>query len=120
MLKCPSCGATSKQNKHGFTKSHTQRYRCQHCQKSYTPRQKTRGYSKEFRKQALQMYIDGVNFRRIGRFLGVHHQTVINWVNAYAERVPDAPVPEEVDDVEMDELFTFIGSKKRKSTSSSS
>ena len=115
-MKCPSCGATSKQNKHGFTRSYSQRYRCQHCQKSYTPEQKARGYSKEIRKQALQMYIDGVNFRRIGRFLSIHHQTVINWVNAYAQKVPDAPVPEEVDAVEMDELFTFIGSKKRKST----
>jgi len=79
-----------------------------------------RGYSEDVRQQALRMYIDGVNFRRIGRFLGVHHQTVINWVNACAEEVPDAPVPKEVDDVEMDELFTFIGSKKRRSTSSSS
>ena len=117
---CPSCGVTSKQNKHGFTKSHSQRYRCQQFQKSYTPKQRPRGYSKEIRKQALQMYIDGVNFRRIDRFLGIHYQTVINWVNAYAGKVPDAPVPEEVDDVEMDELFTYIGSKKRISTSSSS
>ena len=68
------------------------------------------------RKKALKMYVDGINFRRIGRFLGVHHQSVINWVNASADQVPDAPVPEQVDDVEMDELFTFIGSKKRKST----
>ncbi|MCP4269439.1 MAG: IS1 family transposase [Candidatus Brocadiaceae bacterium] len=120
MLKCPNCKAITKQSKYGFTKSHSQRYRCQHCQKSYTPEKKLRGYTEEIRKQAIQMYIDGVNFRRIGRFLGVHHQTVINWVNAYAEEVPSAPVPDEVDNVEMDELFTFIGSKKSKSTSSSS
>ena len=112
MLKCPNCGATTKQNKHGFTKSHSQRYRCQRCQKSYTPEKKSRGYAEATRKQAIQMYIDGMNFRRIGRFLSVHHQTVINWVNAYAEEVPSAPVPEEVDHVEMDELFTFVGSKK--------
>ena len=104
---------STKQNKHGYTKSHSQRYRCQHCQKSYTPIQKARGYSEETRKQALQMYIDGVNFRRIGRFLGIHHQSVINWVNASADQIPEAPVPEAVDDVEMDELFTFIGSKKQ-------
>ena len=76
---------------------------------------KPRGYSEKTRKQALKMYVDGINFRRIGRFLGVHHQSVINWVNAYADQVPNAPVPEEVDNVEMDELFTFIGSKKTKS-----
>ncbi len=62
------------------------------------------------------MYLEGINFRRFGRLLNIHHQSVINWVNAYADQVPDAPVPEQVDDVEMDELFTFIGSKKTKST----
>ncbi len=116
MLKCPSCGANTKQNKHGITKAQSQRYWCQHCKKSYTPKQKPRGYPKGLRQKALQMYVDGINFRRIGRFLGVHHQSVINWVNLYADQVPDAPVPEQVDDVEMDELFTFIGSKKTKST----
>jgi hypothetical protein len=55
------------------------------------------------------MYIDGINFRCIGRLLNIHHQSVINWVNAYAEKLPDAPVPEQADDVEMDEHYTFIG-----------
>ena len=63
------------------------------------------------------MYLDGLNFRRIGRLLGVHHTSVMNWVNAYAAVVGDAPVPEQVETVEMDEIFTFIGSKKTNSTS---
>jgi hypothetical protein len=58
------------------------------------------------------MYLDGLNFRRIGRLLGVHHTSVMNWVNAQAEGVDDAPVPAQVETVEMDELFTFSGSKK--------
>jgi len=57
------------------------------------------------------MYLEGINFRRIGRLLNVHHQSVINWVNAYGEGLPDAPVPEQTEDVEMDELFTLIGLK---------
>ena len=60
------------------------------------------------------MYIDGLNFRRIARFLNVHHQRVINWVNAYAEELPDAPLPERTDVVEMDELYTYIGEKKNR------
>ena len=56
------------------------------------------------------MYLDGMNFRRIGRLLGVHHTSVMNWVNAYAEEVDEAPVPDQVETVEMDEIFTFIGS----------
>ena len=111
MIICPTCGEKTRQHKIGFTKAQSQRYKCQHCDKGYTPEPKPRGYSKGLRKQALKMYIEGINFRRIGRLLGVHHQSVINWVNAYAEELPEAPVPEQTEDVEMDELFTYIGSK---------
>lgn len=40
-------------------------------------------------------------------------QSVANWVNVYAEKLPDAAVPEKVEDAEMDELFTFIGDKRQ-------
>jgi transposase len=63
------------------------------------------------------MYVDGGNFRRIARHLKVHHRTISLWVNEYARSLPSAPVPEEVKDAEMDELFTFIGDKKTGSTS---
>jgi len=115
-MKCPNCEKTTYQHKIGFTTARSQRYKCQHYQKKYTPEPKARGYSKSLREMALKMYLEGINFRRIGRLLNVHHQSVINWVNAYAEEFPDAPVPEEAEDVEMDELFTFIGSKKTGST----
>jgi len=72
------------------------------------------------RERALEMYVDGGNFRRIARHLKVNHQTVANWVTAHAEALPEAPVPGEVNEAEMDELFTFSGSKKMRSTSSRS
>ena len=63
------------------------------------------------------MYADGLNFRQIGRHLKVSHGSVMNWVKAHAEELPEAPVPEEVYTVEMDELYTFIEEKKTGSTS---
>jgi hypothetical protein len=59
-----------------------------------------------------------MNLRRIGRHLGIHHRTVTLWVQAHAASLPEAPLPEEVKEAEMDELFTFIGNKKTGSTSS--
>jgi hypothetical protein len=54
-----------------------------------------------------------MNFRRIARHLGVSHQTVINWITAQRDALPDAlPLPDDVGVVEQDELFTFIGNKK--------
>ena len=59
--------------------------------------------------------LEGINLRRIGRILSVNHQSVTNWVNAYHARLPEASTPvERPQTLEMDELFTFIGSKKHK------
>ena len=66
----------------------------------------------------MRLYLEGTNFRRIGRVLGVNHQSVINWVNSYHASWPAArqsvAAPETL---EMDELLTFVGSKKRRRTS---
>jgi transposase-like protein len=113
MNRCPKCTATSKQRKIGRTQSGSQRYQCQACGRRYTPEPKVQGYDEEIRLQAVRLYADGMNFRRIGRQLGVSHQSVINWVNAYSAQLPSQPPqPEAVGVVEMDELFSFIGEKK--------
>ena len=54
-----------------------------------------------------------MNLRRIARQLGIHHRTVSLWVQAYAEN-EGPPVPEEVKEAELDELFIFIGDKKNR------
>lgn len=116
MNTCPTCHATTKQYKMGRTDCGSQRYKCQHCGRSYTPAPKQQGYDNTLRRQAVQLYSDGLNFRRIARQLGVNHQTVINWVNAYSATLPpEPPRPTEVGVVELDELFTFVGQKKTSS-----
>ena len=91
-----------------------------HCNTKYTPEPKIHGYGEDVRRQALQLYVDGMNLRRIARTLGIHHRTVSLWVKASAASSPEAPVPREVKVAEMNELFTFIGQKKTGSTSSRS
>ena len=57
-----------------------------------------------------------MGFRGIERVKGVHHPTVITWVKLVGELLPDAYEPAVVPTVgELDELETFIGSKKTKS-----
>ncbi|HEV2763137.1 MAG TPA: IS1 family transposase [Pyrinomonadaceae bacterium] len=121
MIQCPHCSLSEQQTKSGHTRTGSQRHRCKECQRIYTPEPKPLGYPEETRREAVRLYLEGTNFRRIGRVLGVNHQSVVNWVNSYhaglpaAEQSPAAP-----ETLEMDELFTFIGSKKRKPTSSPS
>jgi hypothetical protein len=81
-------------------------------QRKYTPHPKAHGYPESVRRQAIKMYVDGMNLGRIGRHLDLHHRTVSLWVQANASSLPDLPVPQEVQAAEMDELSTFIGDKK--------
>ena len=115
-MECPRCKAIERQSKDGFTTAGSQRYRCLQCGARYTPQPKPRGYPSEVREQAIRMYVDGMGFRQIARHLQVDHVSVMNWVKAYAAQLPEAPVPEEADQVGMDELYTFIGQKKTGST----
>jgi transposase-like protein len=87
-----------------------------HCNRKYTPEPKKQGYPDSLRKRAMEMYVDGGNLRRIARHLKVAPQTIAYWVTDLTEALPDTPMPDEVNEAEMDELFTFIGDKKTEST----
>lgn len=118
MSECPYCHDTEKQVKAGKHESGSQRYKCNLCQKRYTP-EPSQMYSDEMRQQAVKLYTDGLGFRQIARHLEVDHVTVMNWVKAHTDQLPPAPVPAEkpLHIVEMDELYTFVGKKKTDSTS---
>jgi transposase-like protein len=108
---------TDRQVKAGKQSSGSQRWKCQHCQRRYTPEPTEHGYPETTRQLAIKMYVDGLNYRRIGRLLGVDHKSVINWVNAHTARLAPAPVPTAVSRAELDELFTFVGAQKNRSSS---
>lgn len=120
MSQCPHCQRTENQVKAGLNDSGSQRYRCKACRRKYTPQPNPKGYTDELRQRAVEMYVDGLNLRRIARLLKVSPQSVANWVNAHADRLPDQPPgPRDgVADEELDERFTFIERKKTKSSSS--
>ncbi len=60
-------------------------------------------------KKVAEMYIDGLNLRRIGRQMHINHQTVANWINKLTKKIDpaQAPIPE------LGELYTFVGQKKQ-------
>jgi transposase-like protein len=78
-----------------------------------TPEKKPHGYDLQICKQALQLYVDGMNLRRTARHLGIHHRTVALWIKACVDHLPEAPQPKKFKTAELDKLFTFIGKKKK-------
>ena len=116
-MHCPDCGSTEI-SKNGKQRG-KQNYICKGCRRQfieyYDP---PLGYSDEFKRECLKMYVNGMGFRGIERVKGVHHTTLITWVKQVGERLPDAYEPEKIPEVgELDELETFVGSKKTKSGS---
>ena len=91
MNRCPHCQQTTKQVKAGRNRPGSQRIKCNHCLKRYTPEYAKSGYSSTVHRQAIQMSIDGINQRRIARLLGISQKSVSNWVKEAASRLPPKP-----------------------------
>src|SRR2546423_5883097 len=119
---CPHCQSSVRQIKYGCTPAGSRKWQCHACKRVYTPQRKVRGFSPETRHQAVKMYLEGINFRRIGRLLGVSHQAAVNWVNAYSARLkelhPEPPRPdqEQIETVELDEMYARLLKKGTGST----
>jgi transposase-like protein len=120
MQQCPFCQQNEKQIKSGKNRCGSQRFLCQDCRKTYTPEPKQQGYTQEVKEKAVRMYVEGINFRRIGRLLAVNHQSVVNWVNQYHWKISgtaqEKVAQTSAETIEMDELWTFIKRKKTKPT----
>jgi transposase-like protein len=114
---CPRCQQDQYVIKSGFNHTGSQRYRCQHCCHYFTPAPKPEGYDLPLRTHALHLYLEGTSFRAIGRLLGLHHQTVSNWVMQAATALP-APMPDQAPTatIDLDKLYTLVQQKKTRST----
>jgi transposase-like protein len=62
--------------------------------------------------QALQLYLEGLGFRTIGRFLSVIHVSVQKWIRKFDEQIEKIKREENIDVIKMDEMHTYIGNKK--------
>lgn len=109
-MNCPKCNDTNI-IKDGIVKD-KQRYLCKLCDYHYTVQQRSNSKPTDLKRQALELYLEGLGFRSIGRFLRVSHVAVYNWIKSFGEQLDviknDAPV--EV--MELDEMHSYIGSKK--------
>ena len=108
MTSCPRC-VKEDGVKDGIVRGR-QRWRCRECGYRHTVQQ--RGKKAHLKRQAVELYLEGLGFRSIGRFLKVSHVAVYNWIRGFGEKLEELRSPNEIEVVEMDEMHTYIGSKK--------
>ena len=109
MLDCPRCASADKV-KSGINKGR-QRYKCKTCQYFFTVAHKSDTATPGQRRLALNLYLEGLGFRSIGRLLGFSHVAVYQWVKAFGENVEQIKRPA-AQIVELDELYSYVGHKK--------
>ena len=52
------------------------------------------------------------SFRMMGRILGIDHTLVYRWIRAFGKDLPEPEVSGEITEIEFDEMWHFIKSKK--------
>ena len=105
---CPKC----KSNffcKNGIIKG-KQRYLCKDCKYCFTV--ENTGKPEKIKRDALILYLEGLGFRSIGRFLKVSHVAVFNWIKGFGGKLDGLRSADEIEIIEIDEMHTYIGSKK--------
>jgi transposase len=109
-MDCPRCHGVA-YYKDGIVHGR-QRYHCKQCRYRYTVEKKSDVRPPETRQLALNMYLEGLGFRAIGRLLNVSHTAVFYWIKK-AGKTTELPVdPQPVEVVEVDEMHTYVGQKK--------
>jgi len=110
-MNCPRCKSERKV-KNGVIKE-VQRYRCKDCGYNYTVEKRSNEYPKSTKKKALQLYLEGLGFRSIGRVLDVSNVSVLNWIKFFGKEVRSLQSePTDIEIVEVDEMHSYIGNKK--------
>ena len=108
--RCPKCkGAEySKDGKNNGK----QRYKCKSCNYRYTVSIKSTAATPSQKRLALQMYLEGMGFRSIGRILNFSNVSVLRWIRSFGEQLKSikkqSSCPKEI---EMDEIHTYVQKK---------
>lgn len=109
-MNCPRCNSFN-HKKNGKVNGH-QRYKCHDCGYNFSVELKSTAFPQSVKRQALQLYLEGLGFRSIGRFLGVSHVSVQKWIKKFGQDLEDLKSENKVEIIELDEMHTYIGNKK--------
>ncbi|GIM58998.1 hypothetical protein CAPN007_12060 [Capnocytophaga canimorsus] len=109
-MKCTRCQSLNK-IKAGFVGGR-QRYKCKDCGYFFSVEKKSDVKTPEQKCLTLQMYLEGLGFRAIGRILNISYGTVYRWVKKWGESVEFPQNEEPIEIVELDEIHSYVQSKK--------
>ena len=111
-MACKKCGS-KRAVKNGIL-GEKQRYKCKDCGCNYREGDK-RTNEKVAAKKALCILLYAMakgSYRMLGRILQTNHTLIYRWIREYGESLPEPKVSGDITEMEFDEMWHFIGSKK--------
>jgi len=118
MPPCKKCKSESVV-KNGFVRKH-QRYRCNNCGYNFIEGDgRVNPILPAKKALAVILYSLGkASFNFLGRIFSVAPSLTYRWIAKEAERIPEPEVEATIQEMEFDEMWHFIGSKKTNAGSS--
>lgn len=118
MVTCKRCNST-KTVKNGIVRDKP-RYKCKECGLNFVEGDARTNDSVVVKKAlAVILYSLGkASYGMIGKIFGVSRSLIYRWIAEEARRLPEPTVSGSIREMEFDEMWHFIGSKKTKSGSS--
>ncbi len=110
-IHCPKCQSLNLV-KNGKTANKKQKYRCKNCRKQFITDYTYQGCRPFIRSLILKMTLNSSGIRDISRVLQISTNTVQKILLKQARKIPDARPPTRAKTVELDEFWSFVGSKQ--------
>ena len=112
-VNCPYCHRM-KVVKNGIKRTGKQNFLCRACGKQFQFEYAKAGCKPEVKQLVLRMLVRNSGIRDIEEVTGVHRQTVLRWLNQKAESLQVKPRLEGYKSVQLDEVWTFVGQRKKR------
>ncbi len=109
-ITCPHCSSFNLK-KNGKTRNKKQKYCCKDCRQQFITDYTYQGCRVEIRRLILKMTLNSSGIRDISRVLSISVNTVLKEIRQAAEKLPRLRPPAKAQTVELDEFWSFVGSK---------
>nr|WP_044131164.1 IS1-like element transposase [Rudanella lutea] len=111
---CPHCYATNIV-RNGHKTNQTQNCLCRNCGKQFQPEYLYRGCQSEVKQLIVKMLVNGNGIRDISNILSVSLGCVLRTLLGVGECIQIKPAHQRYHRVQIDELYSFVGHKQKKS-----
>ena len=113
-MNCPKCSNHTIKN--GFLRN-KQRYKCKVCQYQFT-QATLHKKPLALKHLAIYLYLNRMTIRGIARTLNVSAPSVLKWIKEKAIELPESQEKRYIPEVEVDEMWHYLESKKKNCGSS--